>query len=189
MQQTGWMAGLAGGLVVAALASAAMADPAEIDRLCGPPGMKFGMSVEDWKALEFPGAGPGVIQPICSDQPLAAQFMGVGPTNAPGATLVCGYADRIGSVFQRAAITVLHSYSAQTLRYTFPARRLAEVDCQLEAGALDAARTHLNRVYGQPRAGHGGHQHWPIAGGQVTLEPPRGPDDMVTLRYVADEDQ
>jgi len=189
MKHMGWMAGLAGGLAVATLASAAVAEPAEMDRLCGPPGMHFGMSVEAWKALNFPDAGPAVIQPICSDQPLAASFMGVGETNSPAATLVCGYANRIDSVFQRAAITVLHGHSAQALRYTFPGGRLAEVDCQLDAAALDAARAHLSKVYGQPRSGHGGHQHWPIAGGQVTLEPPRGADDLVTLRYVADVDQ
>jgi len=191
------ISGLSGGLFAAALASNASAAD-QIDRLCGPPGLRLGMSVQAWKALAFPGDHSGQAQPVCSDDPGAASFLGVKTAAAPGAPLVCGYASRIGSIFLRNTITMLGGYSAQGLRYSFPAGRLTEIDCTTSDDAFDAAQARFDKLYGQPKSVTRDsvrteigwrprvRESWSIPGGSVTLTDPVQPATNLKLRYRLD---
>ncbi len=195
MQSKGLMVGVSGALLTLAFVSVAAAAPLQIDRLCGPPGMQMGMSVDAWKELGFPGTGPGVVQPICSDDTAAANYLGVRTAAAPGDPLVCGYADRIGSVFLENTINILDSYPAEGLRYHFQAGRLTQIDCVASDNAFDALQARFDRLYGpskvmvrdQVRTAIGMRprvtERWSIPGGSVTMVDPVKPATDLSLEY------
>jgi len=197
MQRKGLMAGASGALFTLAFASMAAAAPLRIERLCGPPGMQMGMSVESWKELGFPGAGPGVVQPICSDDTAAANYLGVKAATAPGDPLVCGYANRIGSVFLDDTINILDGYPAQGLRYHFQAGRLTQIDCVASDNAFDGLQARFDKLYGTSKAMVRDHVHteiglrprvkerWSIPGGSLTLIDPVQPATDLSLEYRA----
>jgi len=196
MRRAIWMAGLAG-VAFTAIASAASAQPDQFARLCGPPGIHFGMSIDDWKALPIPGERPGMVQPVCSDDQAAANYLGVKTAPAPGQPVVCGYANRIGSVFLSDNISVLGGYPASALRYRFPASQLAEIDCAAPDNAFTAAHARFDQLYGpskkllrdtvrtevgvRPRV----RETWSIPGGTVTMIDPAQPASDLLLQYKA----
>jgi len=196
MQRNRLMTCVSNGLCLAVLATSAAAGPLRFERLCGPPGMHLGMPVNDWKALVFSsGAGPGVVQPVCSDDPAAARFLGVKTASAPGDPLVCGYAERIGSFFQDDTIKILGAYSAQSLRYHFRSDRLTQVDCKVSDTAFDALHARFDTLYGRskhlvrdqvstpigwrPRVT----ESWSIPGGALTLTDPAEPPTDLLLDF------
>jgi len=196
MRRKGLVSAVFSGLGMAVLGMSAAAAPLHFERLCGPPGMHLGMSVNDWKALAFSsGAGPGVVQPICSDDPAAARFLGAKTASAPGDPLVCGYADRIGSVFLNNSINILGNYPAQSMRYYFQSGRLTQVDCVASDIAFDALHARFDTLYGQSkkvvrdqvRTEIGWRQRvkesWSIPGGSVTLTDPVQPASDLSLEY------
>jgi hypothetical protein len=195
MRCNGLVTGVSSGFFMAVLTATAAAAPVRFDRLCGPPGIHLGMSVDDWKALAFPGAGPGFVQPVCSDDPAAANFLGAITASAPGDPLVCGYADRIGSFLTHSAINLLGSYPAQQLRYYFPTGRLTRIDCVTSDSAFHAFIARLETLHGPPRnvvwdkvrteTGWRPRvkESWSIPGGSVTLTDPVQPSTNLSLEY------
>ena len=191
------MAGVSSALSTLAFVSASAAAPLHIDRLCGPPGMELGISVDVWKELGFPGAGPGVVQPICSDDTAAANYLGVRTAAAPGDPLVCGYADRIGSVFLDNSIDIVDGYQARGLRFHFQAGRLTQIDCVATDNAFDALQARFDTRYGPPKTVVRDRvrteiglrprvkERWSIPGGSVIMIDPVQPATDLSLEYRA----
>jgi hypothetical protein len=142
------LAGATGASILIAAAAQA-APPAQILEF---KGAELGMSLQDWKALPFPGQSLIAVNPVCSDDPKSARVdMAISPAEKQAGVIACTYvygaADGDGP---RHPVPLDDHLTADHVLYKFRDGRLASISYQVSVDAFDDIVARLRAEAGAP---------------------------------------
>jgi hypothetical protein len=182
-------------LMLAAAAATAAASPAPAPSGLDLPGVRLGMTPDEWRALPFPGASPARVEPVCSDDPSAPAngYFSTAIVRGPG-IVVCGYRTRYGRFSLPQPIELGPKLEVRRLRFTFVKGRLSSIEYRASTNAFNDLTARLTTRYGPPtklvrdsvRTELGAfprvRQTWNTSRGQIELVDPVQPFTDLSVR-------
>ncbi|QUD89520.1 hypothetical protein [Phenylobacterium montanum] len=135
--------GLAG---VAALfeANALAASPSPPAPMLQFDGARLGMTLDQWKALPFPGVAPANLLRVCTPDLASSRAAAAGPSRQ----VECSYATRYGPETLVQSFPLTKRFLARAPHYFFSQNRLVKIEFRTSVDAFDDVVAQFQKQYG-----------------------------------------